>query len=512
MPFRPHIPLPSRASAFVLAALLARGGLAAADTGDPADRVEAGGTGGVADPDAPGAGDRDWRGHVEDRLAALAAEPRARVAPPSRRTPASVRRVLSQAPAGARVALHVEDLTTGETRVDHRGERLMNPASNQKVLSAVAAVELLGPDYRFQTRVARHGDTLILIGEGDPTLQVDDLYALAARVAEVTDVETLQRIVVDDSAFDTARLAPGYDPDGPGVSYMAPSGALSMQFNTVDIHVTPGRYGGPARVQTRPANDHIVIDSTARTGRGRGLRITTHERDGKTVVKVRGSIAGGHAGVTKRRRIVDPGLYTGSTFADLLARITDTAPLPVERGESPDGATPLARRASAPLPRALESGLKFSNNFVAEQSLRTLAWRATGRPGNWDDGVEVLHRYLDALGLDAPGTTFENGSGMTQTGRLSPRTLVALVRRAQDLLPAMPIAGRDGTLRTRMGSVDGLVRAKTGTMGGVSALSGIAGQGENRIAFSILVNGAVSTRRARALQDRLVVALLEDAA
>lgn len=514
-------PHPNRPATFVLALLLARAGLATAGT-EPTDTAAAAGprTSSASvpptpDPDPnpnPGATPPPaWPRRIDGRLVELAQKPTQPAASdPTPAAPAALRRVLSRAPRNARIAIRVEHLESGKVFVDRDGDRHLNPASNQKILSAVAAVDLLGPDYRFETRVVRHGDTLTLVGEGDPTLQVDDLYRLAAEVATAVELPEIRRLRVDDRAFDRARFAPGYDPTGPGASYMAPSGALSMQFNTVEIVVQPGEFGGPAEVRTSPECAHVRIDSSATTGHGRPLTIETHEDNGATVVRVRGSIPAGHAGVTKRRRIVDPGLYVGTTFAEILASMGTIDPPTVERGAADSQGQVVATRLSPPLPRALESGLKYSNNFVAEQTLRTLAWRATGRPGSWSDGVELLHRYLRALGLDDDRIAFENGSGLSTRGRLSPKTLVQLVRRADDLLPSLPISGRDGTLRARMELVDGLVRAKTGTMGGVSALSGIAGTGDERLAFSILVNGRLSTRRARALQDHIVVALLND--
>src|SRR5690606_3897546 len=104
-------------------------------------------------------------------------------------------------------------------------ERPLNPASNQKLVSAIAAVELLGPDYRFATTVLRAGDRLILRGEGDPDLHLADLHALAAELVARDQLAGITRIVIDDSAFDGRTLGPGFRADGPGDSYMAPSGA-----------------------------------------------------------------------------------------------------------------------------------------------------------------------------------------------------------------------------------------------------------------------------------------------
>ena len=457
----------------------------------------------------------NWAVHIERRLTELESK-----RPPhgehSRSFGALAERldaVADRAGREVRIAVHVRDLASGQTAYDLDGSRPLNPASNQKLLTSIAAVELLGEDYQFETRLARDGDTLYLIGGGDPTLELDDLYTMAAVARGRLD--GIERIVADDSAFTERRFGPGYDPDGPGLAYMAPSGALSLTFNTVQVVVRPGAYNGPVEVEVQPESTHVVVESQATTGGGSRLKVDTERRGDQTVVKLSGSLAAGHAPVRLRRRIYEPGLFTAGALAQILADVGDTAPLPVERGTSPDTARPLATHRSAALPRALESALKYSNNFCTEQTLRTLGWRATGRPGSWENGTAVIQRFWSALGSDQE-LDFVNGSGLSRNGRATPRALVDLLTLTQDdsrpsasLHPVMAGAGGEGTLRLRMAQAEGRIRAKTGTMNGVSALSGIVASqdGERRLGFSILVNGG-DAATSRSVQDRMVLAML----
>jgi len=523
-------PLLSRSFPLALAALAASGSLAsepAQPTEAPvrAERAEVTGARLAQEESAPAHGSEaeSWPDTLDSRLAALSESVSngptltAANAVPSH-LEHRLARIISSSGGGAHVAVHVRDLEDGVTVFDRGGDHLLNPASNQKLLTALAALELLGADYRFETRVARLDDTLYLIGEGDPSLQIDDLYNLAAELHGRMDVSSLRRIVVDDTAFSTRRFGPGYDPDGPGLSYMAPSGALSLQFNVLEITVRPGRWGEAAVVDVEPPCAHVRIESSARTGRGRPLSIDTARVDDQTVVRVEGSLPAGHAPVVARKRVADPGLFTGAAFADVLARISGEGPLPVSLGRVPTDATTLHVHRSAPLPSVMSPGLKFSNNFTTEQILRTLAWRLTGRPGDWRGGREVLERFWTALGEDPDLLVFENASGLSRTGRLTPRALVDLLAltaregsQAAAVLPALPASGRDGTLRKRLVRCDGLVRAKTGTLAGVGALSGIVASedGSRRLAFSILVNGGLDSKRTRLLQDRVVLALVD---
>lgn len=437
----------------------------------------------------------------------------------------------------AAVSVHIRDLASDTVLFDRQDDLPLNPASNHKLLTTAAALDLLGPDYRFETRVLRAGDDLVLVGEGDPSLDHNDLAALAADVAARTDLGTVRRIVVDDTAFTARKLAPGFSDTEIGLSYQAPSGALSLNFNTVEITVRPGS-GARPEVTIFPESPHVVVDNRAVVGKG-SLTVRTYarprlalasERDPgdvvDTVVEVTGALKRTAKPVFVRRRISDPGLYTGGAFAVMLAAHTGGEPLPVTRGSAPDygedgGAELVARHDSAPLSEVAADALAFSNNFMAEQLLRCLGWRVTHEPGDWDNGSEVVLGYWRALGLDPNALVFENGSGLSERGRVTTSALVDLIALAGrvhaeegGLLSALPVAGERGTMRARLRQSGKRVRAKTGTLDGVSGLTGVitAEDGTPQVGFSILINvdpkhKAAASVRKRA-EDRIVMAVL----
>ncbi len=437
-----------------------------------------------------------WQARIEGRLASL---PQVSSEPSTNGSPglaSALERLAATMDGEADLGIAVKDLRTGETVFEHYGERPLNPASNHKLLTATAAMTLLGADYRFETTVLRDGDTLILRGGGDPSLQVEDVQALAAEV----DATGITRIVVDDTMFSEQTFGPGYDPAGPGFSYMAPSGALSVQYNTVVI----GVHGD--RVQLDPPCDHLAVER----GRTQGpMNVTTRKVGTRTVVHVDGRTRGAFR---IRRRIADPSRFTASVFARALGH----ADLPVEIGRTPKSATVLARHRSAPLPEVLGSALKFSNNFTTEQVLRTLGHRATDAPGDWDNGTAVLRAFWAATGQDADDITFENASGLSRRGRVTPHAMVELVslwaqdERAEAVMDALPVAGREGTLRRRLRRSRGRVRAKTGTLSDATGLTGVVtdAHGDPRYAFSVLV-GTERVGAAKRFQDRVVMALVQ---
>ncbi len=464
-----------------------------------------------------------WTAAIEQRLATLRRAAQKHVADRPDHAPGTeallerLHSIAERLHDDAAVGIAVRELSTGAPLFEWDAQRSLNPASNHKLLTATAALELLGDDYRFETRVLHTGDTLVIVGEGDPSLQVAHIGALARQVADAVDLSQIHRIVLDDTAFSPRRFGPGYDPQGPGHSYMAPSGALSLQWNTVEIAVHGAAQGRGLRIEVSPPCEHLQVRSTATGGRG-SVSAQTWADDGHTVVDVRGHLRSG-ARFTKRRRVTDPGHFTASVFAAELQR--HGAPsLTVTRGPATPQARLVASHRSAPLPEVLESALAYSNNFTTEQLLRTLGWRMTGRPGDWDNGHRVLERYWAAAGQAPEDLSFENASGLSSHGRITASALsdlLALAARegspAAALWTALPVAGREGTLRSRLRSSKGRVRAKTGTLRGASALSGVVeAKGGRRLGFSILVNGPVSARRSRRLQDDVVMALVEHGA
>jgi D-alanyl-D-alanine carboxypeptidase/D-alanyl-D-alanine-endopeptidase (penicillin-binding protein 4) len=461
-----------------------------------------------------------WPQRIEARLAELgsvAAREPGPTAPVASPLSATLSALAGSAEGHADIGVAVHELDSGAPVFHHAAERTLNPASNHKLLTAIAAVELLGADYRFTTRVLLAGDTLYVVGEGDPSLQIEDVAGLAARTAAAVAPHRVRRIVVDDTFFSARRHAPGYDDGGPGFSYLAPSGALSLQWNTVEIVVRPGRPGEAPHVTTSPDCPHLRIENHAITGRGGGLTIATRAGGDATVVAVDGRISARKKPVRIRRRITDPGLYLGETFADRFTAHGDGPRPIVERGRAPEAARLVADHDSAPLPEVLTSALSYSNNFTTEQVLRTLGARATGEPGDWANGRDVIERFFTTIGREPGELVFVNASGYSREGRLSADAIVALLQlvaregsASAALLPALPTPGGDGTLRGRLGRARGLVRAKTGTLRDASALSGIVQtQAGHRYGFSILVNGRLSSDASRRIQDRIVTALVE---
>ncbi|HET9596308.1 MAG TPA: D-alanyl-D-alanine carboxypeptidase/D-alanyl-D-alanine-endopeptidase [Anaeromyxobacteraceae bacterium] len=451
-------------------------------------------------------------------LAALLALGALALAPPARAEdrPPDADRALAQALddivarttlAQARASIAVVSLETGRLVYARDPDVLLNPASNVKLFTSAAALALLGPEFRFDTEVLTEGvaggtaRTLYVRGKGDPTFVTERLWALAGDIAHRGVRAVKGDIVVDDSFFDGEREGPGYDQERGDRSYLAPVGALSLNWNTIAIHVGPGaRPGERGRVEVEPASDYVEVENRTRTVKATARRrldpSSTRLPSGRQRITVDARLPAGSRDQVLWRKIDDPPIYFGATLKRLLEVRGVKATGQVRRGAVPPMARLVAISQSESLGDVVRKLEKTSNNFVAEQLLKTLGAERKGAPGTWPKGVEAVEDFLAEAGLPRGSYVMKNGSGLNDTNRFSARQTVALLREMwrrfplmADYLASLPIAGRDGTTRFRMGSTEGRLRAKTGTLENVTSLSGyVETAARERLAFSILVN------------------------
>lgn len=423
-----------------------------------------------------------------------------------------------------------------------RGEKLaLNAASNVKIVTSAAALALLGPEYRWRTTIAAQigakgspvgpggelsGD-LFLKGYGDPTLGPEELGAMISELAAMGLKHVRGAIVADESFFDGTHVGPAYDQKNDSSPSRAPSAALSLNGNVVEITVIPAvRAGAPARVVINPPSAAFTVTGrivTAATGPALTTIDTKDETGGRAQIVVSGRVRLGSEPRSYKRRVINPPLFAAYAFKALLERRGITVAQPPRLGISPaQGLRVLGTNFSAPMGVVAHELNKRSNNLVAEQVLRTLGAEILGRPGTWEKGLEAVARYLTALGIRKGTYQMTNGSGLYDSNRFSAEQIVMVLRGAlrdfrisAEFMSSLAIAGTDGTMGHRMGNTpaERFVRGKTGTLVGTSALSGFAGSpGHLPLIFSILMNDVPLATDARRAQDRiaeLLVAYIE---
>ena len=408
----------------------------------------------------------------------------------------------------ARASILVASLDSGQVLYARDPDALLNPASNVKLFTSAAALARLGAEYRFETEVLADAlpakgavKSLFVRGKGDPTFVTERLWALAADIEHRGVKAVKGDIVVDDGYFDALREGPGYDQETGDRSYLAPVGALSLNFNVVAIHVAAGgRAGDKGRVEVEPASEYVEIDNRTRTVKAGSRRRVTPASvrlpNGRQRITVTARLPVGSRDLVFYRKIDDPPAYFGWTLKRLLEMRGVKVTGQVRCAAAPATARILTVSDSESLGEIVRRLEKTSNNFVAEQLLKTLGAEKKGLPGTWPKGVEVVEEFLAEAGIPRGAYVMKNGSGLNDTNRFSARQAVTLLREMwrrfpvmADFLAALPVAGKDGTTRWRMDGTEGRLRAKTGTLEGVTCLSGyVETAGHERLVFSILVN------------------------
>jgi D-alanyl-D-alanine carboxypeptidase/D-alanyl-D-alanine-endopeptidase (penicillin-binding protein 4) len=448
--------------------------------------------------------------------------------------------------AKAKVSMLAIEAESGKPVYARSEKALLNAASNVKLITSAAALSLLGPEYRWRTTLSVAGPPggpplpvggevsgdLVLRGTGDPTLAAEDLVAMVSDLAALGLHKVRGALVVDDGFFDTATVGPAYDQKTESTASRAPSSAVSLNGNVVAVTIIPGpAAGAPARVVIEPASPYFTLSGavvTAADGPA-SPAVETREAAGHTRITVAGRVRLGSDPRTFYRRVVHPALFTGQTLRQLLERRGIIVEKPTRVGTAPTPTTTptlglrvLSTHESAPLAVVVHELNKRSNNFAAEQMLRTLGAEIVGRPGTWAKGLEAVSRFLAGVGLPRGTYRMTNGSGLYDSNQFSPEQITTVLRATSrdfrlsaEYLSSLAVAGTDGTIAHRMTGTlaERYVRAKTGTLASVSCLSGFAGSpGRVPLIFSILMNDVTNAAEARRIQDRaaeLMVAYLE---
>jgi D-alanyl-D-alanine carboxypeptidase/D-alanyl-D-alanine-endopeptidase (penicillin-binding protein 4) len=418
--------------------------------------------------------------------------------------------LLAQSPlAGAHVGVEVEALDDGQVVYSKNPDDLLNPASNTKLITSAAALMRLGPEYRFSTDYladkpiskGRVG-TLYVKGRGDPAVNTERLDGLVSDLWH-RGLRNVGDLVLDDTFFDREEFGPGWEQETSDKSWAAGVGALSLNHNNVAIYISPGdRVGARARIEVDPdARDYFVVDgrvTTVRTDGRRKLRPRTVADGERTRILVEGRIALHAETMVMFRRVGDPTFYYGNTLRVLLERRGIHVSGRIRRGIAPPDATLIQSYDSPALAEVVRDMNKVSSNFIAEMLIKTLGAELKGAPGTWPKGIDVAEDLLAELGLARGTYTLRNGSGLNDTNRFTARQMATLLQGvwkrfpiAAEFVASLGIAARDGTMRLRMEGTDaaGRLRAKTGTLEHVTALSGyVQSLGGERFVFSVLVN------------------------
>ncbi len=383
-----------------------------------------------------------------------------------------------------------------------RADRAVTPASTQKLLIAATALHDLGVGFRFHTIFAANalpaGGTLPgdlwMAGSGDPSLRSSDLRAGVGRLRSFGINRIEGGVSIDTGALLGAEINPNWDPADAGEDFQAPVSAVSIDGDTLEFDVHGGRAGEPADVTLVPNSNAVSIS---------GEIETTADDDSVTIAPaaiantftLHGTIP---EGTTEKFWLPVHGMpaYAGAVLDRLLRDAGIATGGPAAISAAPFYSIVLWDHASQPL-RVLEGHMLFhSDNHYAEQLLRTVGGEADGLPAD-AGGIAAVRSFLTADGIAIPGLHQLDGSGLAAGNRVAAITLAGVLSAAErapggESLYLLLPGGRQGTLQYYgFTTALGRVRAKSGHIGGVSALAGYVNtMHHGRVAFAFAINGA----------------------
>jgi D-alanyl-D-alanine carboxypeptidase/D-alanyl-D-alanine-endopeptidase (penicillin-binding protein 4) len=426
-----------------------------------------------------------------------------------------------RAESGAVYTARVIDLSDARELYARDIDKPFIPASNLKLFVSSAALDRFGPDHAFATYLKFDGKNLWLIGSGDPgagdpriaaargekPTTMFDRWAAALKSRGITSVPG--NLYYYDAALDGQWTHPSWSRSFLVDWYAAPVSGLNFNDNCVDVKIRPTTPGEPVAWEVMPPVRRIRIINESVTGTDRHEPEITREQNA-SVFRLKGPAT--RPVELESKPVTDPGAF----FADalrthlesngiLIVGMTERATAPAELLSEGFGVVAVHETKLSDI---LWRVNKNSQNLFAEALCKLLGWTEF-QGASWEAGAGAVNAFLKRSGIDASGVRVVDGSGLSRENRVTSRAITELLtvmnrhKYADGFRNSLAVAGRDGTIRSRMKDIEGRVLAKTGYIGGVRSLSGyVQTRAGKWLAFSIIYNNIPGdVKPYEALQD-----------
>lgn len=436
--------------------------------------------------------------------------------------------IISQSALPATMGIIVQSMNTGRLLYVKNSNNLFVPASNLKLFTAVAALLYLGPDYQYQTTLltdAANSNNGILTGNiylkfsGDPDLTTEQLNNLLIAAFKKNNISTIQgNIYIDNSVYNDKQYAPGWMWDELNLCYAAPITPIMLNHNCFSMTLTPAaQVNEKAQLSTENFDNLTpVINQVQMTNVDSDNCSLQLKSLGKNNYLLSGCMSTQDHPINLQIAIRDPYLYAKDLVATLLRMNGITLQGNIVNGVVPENARILASQSSQPISVLVKEMLKNSDNQIANSLFMTLSEKYYHQSATWNNASKAMQAILlQNAGINFSNASIVDGAGISRYNMVTPQQLAQLLYfsyRNATIFPALmaslPIAGEDGTLKDRMQAenVRGQLRAKTGSMTGISALSGyvITHDGKT-VSFVILVNNFLGNteNRVHQLEDQI---------
>jgi len=410
--------------------------------------------------------------------------------------------IASQRLPASAVSFVVLDAESGRVVMSLNPDTPRSPASTIKTVTTFAALDMLGPTFVWQTRAWTHDGDLILQGGGDPYLTVERWWSFVQALRALGLSSIPGDIVIDNTAFSLPKEDPGAFDGRPNRSYNVLPDALMVNFQSIDFNLSANSETHRVDIVASPAPVNLEVDNHIRYAPGRcsgsaarvDFKVASAAWDR---VIFSGALSPHCAPRTIARILLQPVTYAFGTFVQLWRESGGVFEGKLRIEATPADAKLLYSFDSLSLAEIVRLTNKHSNNLMARHLLLTLGKERYGDPATLEKGAATMAEWGRERGFDLTGVDIDNGSGLSRSTHISVLQMAKILiaaghsRFAPEYLASFPLAGMDGTLRSRMkSSPAGAVRLKTGHLDSVSGVAGYvtASSGKTYVLVSLVNN------------------------
>ena len=424
----------------------------------------------------------------------------------------------------SRWGILIQPLSSTATLYSRDSQKYFIPASNVKLLTTAAALQKLGADFRIKTSVysGENGD-LYIAGRGDPSITETQLKSLAQQLKQ-RGISGVNRLIGDDSYFQGNAVNPNWEWEDAQAGYGAPINSLIFNQNAIELLLSPQAIGQPLKVtfaEPKLTNQWQIQNNSVTVAQNESEFIAVGRDFDRSAIRVSGQLKVGAASESAYVAVVNP----ANNFVQQFQQVLAAEGIPVKQtlvaSTYSNFNRELAAVESPALAELVKETNRESNNLYAEVLLRLLGKVTAQMPVPQEDtsqiGLKELKTALTQLGVNPNSYKLADGSGLSRHNLISPEALVQTLRlmanspAASIYRASLPVAGESGTLKNRINTTPNrvILQAKTGTLSGVSALSGyIEVPNYEPLVFSIIVNQSdLSAAKVRSATDEIVLLL-----
>lgn len=459
----------------------------------------------------------------------------------------SIEKIINDSDPNINIGVKIVSLETNQSVFEKNSQRLFMPASTIKLITLAAALHYLGPSHRFTTSIFTDAfehkkgqiKNLYLKGSGDPSLMDSDLTHMARELKQMGIKSVSGDLYVDDTIFDDLVWSRGIMWDDRNFGYSAPVSGLNLNYNRLQIKTVPAHdLSHLAHVIVTPMSKLYEVKSEALTknkNESRALSFVVehsdHRKEEWPTQNIEGLKTGdkiivqGHIPIQAAPHystlaVNNPSILAGTFLKEQLEHLGIKVEGKVVRAAAPSEAFMLTSFQSRSLSEALVDFTKISNNIANDSLIKAIAASQGIQPATSSAGLKLVKDFLaQEVGIPSSSLVTADGAGVSRYSLISPEQMVRLLlysaqrfNVSAEFLAALPIAGNDGALTWRMNNTyqKGQVRAKTGTMTGISCIAGYFANDVGRFAFSIMINGFVgSSQKYTKMQDDILATMFK---